>query len=59
MTDDQFADKFQRVLLLLGMGTHIILSSNVKQEDKDWWAQAIEDVVYKNKPIPKRTKDLI
>ena len=56
MTEKEFADKFQRCVMLLGMGTAIILSEKVKEEDKKWWLEAIEEVIYKNNPIPTMPK---
>jgi len=48
----ELGNKFQRLLLMLGMGTSIILSKNPTEEDKQWWMKAIEAVVYRDEPIP-------
>lgn len=48
-----------RALTLLGMGTAIMmeLRDKVPEADREaanWFLQAINDVVYLNKPIPER-----
>lgn len=47
----QLIDTNYRLLTLLGMGTHIIMH-DAQKKDRDWWMQAIQAVVYENKPLP-------
>ena len=43
-----------RVLTLLGIAMSIIDKSCSNKADKDWFSKAIEEVIYKNQPIPLR-----
>lgn len=53
--DKEFVEKFERVLLLLGIGTSIIFQEKISKDDKQWWLTAIQEVIYNNKPIPLLT----
>ncbi len=52
MTEEELAINHERCLMLLGMGTHLISKRIVSEEDRSWWIHAIEEVIYKNNPIP-------
>lgn len=45
-----------RILILLGIATSIIgnIKSSHLNPDVKWWMQAINDVIYLNKPLPLR-----
>ncbi len=57
MTEEELRTSHQRCLMLLGMGTHIILQDVVSEQDRIWWKHAIEEVVYRNNPIPPNDTD--
>ncbi len=46
-----------RITYLLGMASSIIFSSNIKDESKNWFSHAIEEVIYKNQKVPDFPKD--
>lgn len=54
----ELIDMNYRVLILLGIGTKMIMdyrkleAYHDNSEDCDWWMQAIQAVVYENKPLP-------
>jgi hypothetical protein len=53
--DDEFIK--ERLLLILGFGTSLVLELRrhaPKDREKDilWFIQAMENVVYQNKPLP-------
>lgn len=61
MTDDDIKKKLiqmnQRLLLVLGYGTSLILelrnfAPEHKEKDILWFVQAVENVVYQDKPLP-------
>jgi len=57
MTEEEFENLHTRSVTLLGIATSIIVRKQVTDDDKQWWLHAIEEVIYKNKPIPELTKN--
>lgn len=53
----EFNNFHHRCVMLLGAATNIILGRVVSEEDCKWWLHAIEEVVYKNNPIPIGSKE--
>ena len=41
-----------RLCTLLGIATSIITFPDEAKATQEWWNKAIEEVVYRNKPIP-------
>lgn len=53
MIEQEFIDRTSRISTLLGIGTALIFASNVSASNKEWWMNAIEEVVYKNNQVPR------
>lgn len=49
--------KCQRYSYLLGIATAIINHSILENEKKEWFLSAVEEVIYKNNPVPSFTEN--
>jgi len=45
-------DRINRLCFLLGIGTSMIIAPTICKTDRDWWMNAIEEVVCKDNPVP-------
>lgn len=52
MSEIKQNDRVNRLCYLLGIATAMIISPNTCKTDREWWLHALEEVVYKDNPVP-------
>ncbi len=57
MKEEQTLEEFllkrnDNCALLLGIATALIMTKIINEDDRNWWMNAIEEVCYKDNPVP-------